>query len=177
MTPYNATIYDGSWTPVLQGKFNRQLRSYSIPLEQSMTVPSYITTDPTDTTHPHTAKSAYQSKDVPALIQFHHASAGFPTTGAWKAAVKKGYYIGWPGLTTDRITKHHVKSPHTVKGHQQLTRQHTRTTNPAKGPRSRSHSICVEIEENNQKPDLTNRIASDQTGRYPITSGKATNTS
>ena len=165
MTPYDATIYDGSWNPVLHGDFNRQRRSYTIPLEQhTMTA---------DNHKPQFAMTAHQVRDTPALIQFHHATAGFPTTGTWKAAVNKGFYIGWPGLTTERITKYLPKSPHTTMGHQQLKRQHVQSTKPRS--RSRAHSICVHIDDNQDgtsSPPLTNRIASDQTGRYPVTSGR-----
>ena len=170
MTPYNATIYDGSWKPVLHGNFNRLRRTYTIPLEQhAMTARDYTTRGGLPKAH-----LAYQSRDVPALIQFHHASAGYPTTGAWTTAVKKGYYVGWPGLTAERITKYLAKSIHTTMGHQQLIRQHVRSTKTTHGPRSRLHSISVHIEDHNvcDKPELSNRIASDQTGRYPITSGR-----
>ena len=105
MTPYNATIYDGNWKPVLRGDFNRHRRSYTIPLQQhAMTTRNHKPT-PTRGNNRAQAMTAHQARDTPALIQFHHATAGFPTTGAWKAAVNKGFYIGWPGLTTERITK------------------------------------------------------------------------
>ena len=154
MTPTKAIVFDEQLKPVITGNFDRNKRAFQVPLP---------TKKPKEQ-----ANLAYEITSVPSLIKFHHASAGYPTTTTWKAAIRKGFYLGWPGLTETRVTKYHDKSIPTVKGHQQLVRQNTRSTTTHYKPRTRAHQLAVTIEP---KSEFTNRIAFDLCGRYPITSG------
>ena len=65
----------------------------------------------------HRASIAYSIKCVPKLIKYLHAAAGFPVKEMWIAAIAKGWYITWPGLTVDRVQKYLDPSEHTMMGH------------------------------------------------------------
>ena len=66
-----------------------------------------IETDFDGTVHPilltaeqHTAANAYRIANIPALISYLHACAGFPVIATWMYAINKGWYSTWPGLTS-----------------------------------------------------------------------------
>ena len=48
----------------------------------------------------HTAANAYCMTNIPALISYLHACAGFPVLATWIYAINKGWYSTWPGLTS-----------------------------------------------------------------------------
>ena len=52
------------------------------------------------TTEEHTAANAYRIANIPALISYLHACAGFPVIATWIYAINKGWYSTWPGLTS-----------------------------------------------------------------------------
>ena len=52
------------------------------------------------TTEQHTAANAYRIANIPALISYLHACAGFPIIATWTYAINKGWYSPWPGLTS-----------------------------------------------------------------------------
>ena len=56
----------------------------------------------------HTTKAAagYTPRALPDLITYYHAAAGYPMKTTWIQAIKRGHYIGWPGLTTEHMQKH-----------------------------------------------------------------------
>ena len=145
----------------------------------------------------HRASIAYSIKCVPKLIRYLHASAGFPVKEMWIAAIAKGWYITWPGLTIERVYKYLEPSEHTTMGHmkkiQMKIRPTSKTTVPYQHdvsidspiptytpimqptynqpPHSVVYSVVVKViptEELTKK--LTNRIAINQAGRYPVTS-------
>ena len=77
--------------------------------------PTIDTTDPIkeayltqETPHTHTANAAagYIPKAAPELITYLHAAAGYPIKKTWIKAIQQGHYIGWPGLTADRVQKY-----------------------------------------------------------------------
>ena len=124
------------------------------------------------------ALSAYTIKALPALIQLHHVSAGYPVKVTWMEAIKQGNYMGWPGLSSPLVHKHLRPSEHTANGHLHLTRQGVRSTQP-KIPRTKAHDILLKLieteklkEDPNIPESLKNMIASDLPGRYPITSAR-----
>ena len=67
-------------------------------------------------TSQHRASIAYRIKCVPKLIRYLHAAAGFPVKEMWLAAIAKGWYIMWPGLTVARVQKYLKPSEHTSMG-------------------------------------------------------------
>jgi hypothetical protein len=55
----------------------------------------------------------YKLKTQPALIQYLHAAAGFPTTLMWIKAIKNKQFASWPELTTKTVAKHYPESKET----------------------------------------------------------------
>jgi hypothetical protein len=85
----------------------------------------------------------YEVKAIPNLIRFLHAAAGYPVIKTWLKAIEKNYYIGWPGLTTNRVRKYLLPSEHTAKGHLHMVRQGIKSTTkpvPVQGEPKREHS-------------------------------------
>ena len=65
----------------------------------------------------HRASIVYSIKCVLKLIKYLHAAAGFPMKEMWVAAIAKGWYIIWLGLTVHRVNKYLEPSEHTMMGH------------------------------------------------------------
>jgi hypothetical protein len=55
----------------------------------------------------------------PKLVQYLHATAGFPTKLTWYNAVKNKLIALWPGPTPKDVAKHFPESKETIKGHAQ----------------------------------------------------------
>ena len=51
------------------------------------------------------ANSIYECETTGQLIQFYHATMGFPVTSTWCKAIDAGYFRGWPGLTSKRVRR------------------------------------------------------------------------
>ena len=84
----------------------------------------------TKRTHAHSANAAagYTPRAIPDLINYYHAAAGFPIKATWLRAIKRGYYIGWPGLTAERVQTHLQPKIETALGHMHKVRQGVKTT-------------------------------------------------
>lgn len=111
-----------------------------------------------------------------ALIKFYHAECFSPVVLTWTNAIKRGYFQGWPGITSDKVHKH-IKHPEaTIMGHMQQTRQGVRSTQPT--PNTPDPTDDVPQEHNNTQSKnifltILNTdaiLATDQTGRFPHTS-------
>jgi hypothetical protein len=61
--------------------------------------------------------NVYGLKTQPELVQYHHASAGFPTKPTWLAAIKNKHFTSWPVLTLNTARKHVPDSEETHTGH------------------------------------------------------------
>jgi hypothetical protein len=72
--------------------------------------------DPTEAVH-----SVYEMKSQPELVQYLHASAGFPTKPTWLKAIKNKQFASWPGLTAKAVRRHFPDSDETHKGHGRRT--------------------------------------------------------
>ena len=145
----------------------------------------------------HRASIAYSIKCVLKLIRYLHAAADFPVKEMWIAAIAKGWYITWPGLTVECVHKYLEPSEHTTMGHMKKIQmkirptskntvpyQHdvliylpiltyTPITQPTYNspPRSVVHNVVVKVIPTEElTKELTNRIAIDQAGRNPVTS-------
>ena len=44
--------------------------------------------------------------NTPALIAYHHATAGYPVKQTWLDAIQRGAYKTWPGVTYKLIARH-----------------------------------------------------------------------
>ena len=49
------------------------------------------------------ANSIYECENTTQLIQFYHATMGYPVTSTWCKAIDAGYFQGWPSLTSKRV--------------------------------------------------------------------------
>jgi len=91
--------------------------------EASLVAPPQLARD-----HCANAAAGYTPRAIPDLINYYHAAAGFPIKTTWLRAIKKGYYIGWPGLTVDRVQTHLNPKIETALGHMHKVRQGVKTT-------------------------------------------------
>ena len=84
----------------------------------------------TDGTPLHTANAAagYTLRAIPDLVTYYHAAAGYPVKATWIRAIKRGHYIGWPGLTAERVLKHLRPKMETTMGHMHKVKQGVQTT-------------------------------------------------
>jgi hypothetical protein len=78
--------------------------------------------------------NVYELKTQPKLMQYHHASAGFPTKPTWLAAIKNKHFTSWPGLTLDAARMHFPNSEETHKGHGRKTPSGLRSTKTKQDP-------------------------------------------
>ena len=123
------------------------------------------------------ACSAYKQQAVPALIRYLHACAGYPTKETWIKAINAGYYLTWPGLTAARVRRFLPKTEETAIGHMQAQRGHVRSTKPSvTSPELRTALDKVRnlrlhlLSTSELEADWKHMTASDQTGRFPLTS-------
>ena len=80
------------------------------------------------TSKQHTAANAHAITNIPALISYLHACAGFPVIATWIFVINKGWYSTWPGLTSNRVQKHLDPSEHTSMGHMKMISKGIRST-------------------------------------------------
>ena len=174
LAPNGATVLDPQGNVVLTGEFDTEKNAYLVDLDaQGIIQPA---TGPTTSSAPTPLAKAFASittelTAVPNLILFYHAAAGFPVKETWIRAIERGYFLTWPGLTTSRVKKYLGKSKHTVNGHLKCIRQGAHSTKNHR--RTRKHNLRLTVINNNElpeEPELTNQIASDLPGRFPITS-------
>ena len=108
-----------------------------------------------------------------------HACAFSPVKSTWLKAIKRGFFITWPGLTVHAVEKYLGKIDATVKGHLHQQRMNMWSTNgsctrqivegyePCEDFEAkleeRTNLIYVTVEE-------TREIFTDQTGVFPVTS-------
>ena len=88
----------------------------------------------TATTRTTLQAKAYDLPSVPALIAYLHATAGYPVKSTWQAAVKRGAYDSWPGLTSGLVARYCPDAPQTIQGHMAQPRTHIRSTRPSNTP-------------------------------------------
>jgi hypothetical protein len=110
-----------------------------------------------------------------------HVAAGFPVKETFLDAVRAGNYATWPGLTTTLIAKHFPDSDETQKGHMKGQRKGVRSTRTKP-----EYEIKIEPGTENPPPKfvgikkmddifvkiykLAEKIHTDQTGAFPVTS-------
>lgn len=137
------------------------------------------------TAEEHTAANAYRIANIPALISYLYACAGFPVIATWIYAINKGWYSTWLGLTSSRVRKYMDPSKHTSMGHLKMILKGICSTKPAPTavvedepepppepiiePTSNIHDIYIHRFENPLYDDR-NTIGVDLPGRYPDTS-------
>ena len=115
-----------------------------------------------------TAASAYEIRNVPALISYLHATAGWIPKETLLDGINNNFYRSWPGLTAPRVQRHLKKQEITVFGHQKLVRKGIRPRK--KKRRSKIHDVGVALFDPKDDDDMKNLIAMDLPGRFPTTS-------
>ena len=63
------------------------------------------------------ANAIYECDNTDQLIQFYHATMGYPVTSTWCKAIDAGYFRGWPGLTSKRVRRFIKVVEETEMGH------------------------------------------------------------
>ena len=63
------------------------------------------------------AYSAYDLPSVAALIQYFHATAGYPVRSIWLKSISAGNYSLWLGITLANANKYCPSATATIMGH------------------------------------------------------------
>jgi hypothetical protein len=147
-----------------------------VPFDQTVTLPQPQ------------ANNIYECSNTQQLIQFYHATMGYPVISTWIKAIDLGYFRGWRGLTPDRVRRFIKPSAINKLGHMDQTKAGTRSTKSSRIPQPESPPPPDSMEPPNQAPqnDKTNmvfltiaevngQLFTDQTGRFPVTSNKGNN--
>lgn len=121
------------------------------------------------------ANHVYETKSKQDLILFYHAACFSPTENAFIKAIKNNAFTSWPGLTSELAQKYLPKVEASVKDHIKQKYKGTRSTQP-------TPDIVVEEPSENitertdhvflKVTDLINKVYTDQTGRFPVTSSR-----
>ena len=102
---------------------------------------------------------------MPALIAYLHATAGYPVKSTWQAAVKRGAYNSWPGLTSGLVARYCPDAPQTIQGHMAQPRTHIRSTRPSTTPTlAPTQQLTPSAIELHELP--VNQLFTDDTGRF-----------
>ena len=169
-TKNDLTILNEEQHPVLNGVRNTVDGLWDVPLKQP---------NPNNNHTPPNKLNAVLRLDKTKsdLALFLHAAAGYPTKSTLITAIKKGYFMTWPGLTTELIQKYLPTSVPTIKGHIKQEQQNLRSTKilpeikiepdtiPPSTSTSKNCFFTITTKE-------TGTTYSDLTGRYPITSSR-----
>ncbi len=111
----NDTIIDVTKGAILRGWQGKNSNLWYIPLVRmvrNLNTDTVLINRPPSKfllNQPDPAKAVYcvyESKTQPELVQYLHASAGFPTKPTWLKAIKNKQFSFWPGLTTDAVRCH-----------------------------------------------------------------------
>ena len=128
------------------------------------------------------ATAGYTPKAIPDLITYLHAAAGYPVKQTWIKAIQQGHYVGWPGLTADRVQKYLTPKIETALGHMHKIKQGTKSTAVPNTPPThqtsahdlRIYTVRMETIEESFSPDrLKALLATDLPERYPTTSARS----
>ena len=121
------------------------------------------------------SKKMYECETTGQLIQFYHATMGYPWTSTWCKAITAGYFKVWLGLTASRVRRFIKVVEETEMDHMYQQQQGTRSTKPV--PIKKYKMEEVPQFTNNYRnhhvymttTDLDGKLYSDKTGRFPIT--------
>jgi hypothetical protein len=112
--------------------------------------------------------------NMPALIAYLHAMAGYPVKQTWLDAITRGTYDSWPGLTYKLAARHCPSSDETLFGHMAKPRQHIRSIRavPATARNDTTTANANDTPTTQADPLITihkipiNYIFTDDTGRF-----------
>ena len=95
-----------------------------------------------------------------------------PVPDTWIEAINAGFFATWPGITADIVRKHYAKTIESAKGHMKADRKNVRST---KNDSAREMTTTPQVREYEyyvKTIELTGKLYSDQTGRFPVISSK-----
>ena len=119
--------------------------------------------------------SVYELKKQKDIIDYLSQEMWNPVPDTWIKAIKAGFFATWPGLTDQLVKKHYSRTPETEKGHMKADRQGVRSTKKDIKIIKATEEVQTEARANEfylKTADLTSKLCSDQTGRFPVTSRK-----
>ena len=164
--------------PTIIGSRDGPSKMYFVDLNH-MTVPP---SQPHAPTSPVTINNVHDMRTKVDLATWLHLCAYSPVLHTWTTAIDRSFYTTWPGLTSTLVRKHLPKSIPTAKGHLKLVRKNVRSTKP-KTYTTFPSTVMTNNEPPQAQPFRTNlvnlkcveisgNIATDQTGRFPVTSSR-----
>jgi hypothetical protein len=149
-------------------------------MNRVMEVPHDCHTHPSITALPNTLQCAnvlQLQTGIRQMVTYLHAAAFSPVKSTWIAAIVKGYYTSWPGLTPSAVQKYYPQTIATAKGHLDQTRQNIRSTKNKTVEAPTTIEMIPQQEPNNKITNQafatvkeTGKVYTDQTGQFPITS-------
>ena len=157
---------NGMWVTTLPNKkkFPHLLNAQNINIYFS---------DPTSTQQQHIANGIITKEtSINDLINFLHAVCFSPSPSTWIEAIKRNYFITWPGSTAKAVRKYLTESPATAKGHldQIQKNQQSSKSDPFALPPEMRDNIKHQIVSTAVVPITTGKIFTDQTGQFPVQS-------
>jgi len=76
------------------------------------------------------ANNAYRIETKKDLIEFYHKAAGHPVKKTWIAAIERGAYASWQGLTVKLVQQILDKQEATIMGHMHARKSGVQSTKP-----------------------------------------------
>lgn len=166
---------------LLQGKRNNHNGMWEIPLPLQIPLPHKLKKHNTElffinsssATPTHCANGIIKKEStINDLINFLHGACFSPSKSTWINAIKRNYFLGWPGITVKAVRKHLTPSPATAKGHLDQTQknQQSTKTDPFSLPPELQDNIKHQVVAAAVIPIPTGKIYTDQTGQFPVIS-------
>jgi hypothetical protein len=102
------------------------------------------------------AHNLYECSNTSDLINFYYATMGYPVISTWCKAIDRGYFRGWPGLTSDRVRRFIKPSQACEQGHMDQRRAGICSTKSSHD----SDAALDHMDEHEQAPnnDKTNMV-------------------
>jgi hypothetical protein len=178
-TATHLTIYRDN-TIFLQGQRNTSTGMWYIDLEnqQKLARPA---ASPSKTIPAPEANNVYEINNKRDIITYLHKACFSPVPSTWIKAIDAGFFATWPGLTSQLVRHHLQKSEATIKGHLRTARANQRSTKPKvttppnipQMTTPPTEPAAVRQQECYIKTvDISGKVYSDQTGRFPNASSK-----
>ena len=117
------------------------------------------------------ACTSYSMRTNSDVVQYLHNCSFVLVVTTWTKAVDAGYFITWPGLTSELVCKHLPKSMDISKGHLQQDHQNVRSTKPPTDPPTTPYAprVCTN-KLFSQTIKFTGKLVTYQIGHFLLTS-------
>jgi hypothetical protein len=181
-TKHDVTILDTTHNVILQGERDSITGLWQIQLappasESNQIITTNARAQPRPQLRRHAAHNVYELQKLRDIIQYLHQAACSPVPSTWCQAIDAGFFTTWLILTAALVRKYLPKSlaTATAKGHlrqeyqgKRSTQTPTKTTVPESPPEPKTRTNWVYM----QPIEVTGKIFSNQTGRFPLTSSR-----